>query len=94
MCRNIKKLFNIDTSVSMQEIEASSLQYVRKVSGCKAPTVMNQQAFELAVAKIARATFELLDSMEPKMSAKKALQSSDKSKKRSNTSSISVIGLN
>jgi len=78
----------------MQEIESSSLQYIKKVSGCKEPPQINRPGFELALVKITRATFELLDSLEPKVSAKKDSQWSRKSENRSNTSSISEIGPN
>ncbi|EPJ43470.1 MAG: hypothetical protein OFPI_42980 [Osedax symbiont Rs2] len=71
MCRNIKKLFNFDSSANLQEIEASSAQYVTKISGCKKPAKHNQQAFDLAVASIAQATLELLNSMEANMASKK-----------------------
>ena len=63
MCRNIKTLFNFDPPVTSEEIAASSLQYVRKISGSKIPAKINQLAFELAVAKIAQATEELLDTL-------------------------------
>ena len=63
MCRNIKPLFNYDPPVTEEEIAAAARQYVRKVSGYRAPSQANQEAFETAVREIARATQRLLDSL-------------------------------
>lgn len=63
MCRNIKPLFNYDPPASEEEIAASALQYVRKVSGFTRPSQANQAAFDTAVQEIARATQILLESL-------------------------------
>ncbi len=63
MCRNIKPLFNFDPPVTEEEIAASALQFVRKVSGFTRPSQANQAAFDTAVQEIARATQILLDSL-------------------------------
>ena len=63
MCRNIKTLFNFDPPATDEEIEASSRQYVRKLSGFQKPSHVNQQAFERAISKVAEATRELLESL-------------------------------
>ena len=63
MCRNIKPLFNFEPEVSDAEIRASSLQYVRKVSGFTKPSQANEAAFNEAVDKVAAVTRELLDSL-------------------------------
>lgn len=63
MCRNIKILFNFDPPATDEEIKAASLQFVRKLSGFHHPSHHNEQAFNLAVEKIAKDTRVLLDSL-------------------------------
>ena len=63
MCRNIQPLFNYEPPTTNQEIYASSLQYVRKVSGFREPSRSNEAAFEAAVLEISRVTKQLLDSL-------------------------------
>ena len=64
MCRNIRTLYNFDPPASDEEIRASALQYVRKVSGFNRPSSANAEAFERAVDAVAAASKELLDSLE------------------------------
>ena len=64
MCRNIRTLFNYDPPSTSADIEAAALQYVRKVSGYRAPSAANEAAFQRAVVDIASATASLLDSLE------------------------------
>jgi hypothetical protein len=61
MCRNIRTLHNFEPSATADEIQASSLQYVRKISGSTKPSQANQEAFDDAVAEIAAVTTKLLD---------------------------------
>lgn len=63
MCRNIKPLFNFEPSASEEEMRASALQYVRKVSGYNKPSRVNQVAFDRAVENITAVTRELLASL-------------------------------
>ncbi len=63
MCRNIKQLRQPDQRPSDEEIQAAALQFVRKVSGYRAPSRANQQAFAEAVAQVAAATRILMDSL-------------------------------
>ncbi len=63
MCRNIKTLFNFSPSATDDEIRASSLQFVRKVSGFNKPSLANQAAFDRAVDDVARAARKLLDAL-------------------------------
>ena len=63
MCRNIKTLFNFEPPATDEEIQASSLQYVRKISGFTKPSQANEEAFERAVEEVARISHELLDSL-------------------------------
>jgi hypothetical protein len=60
MCRNIKPLYNFDPPVTADDVHASALQYVRKVSGYTRPSKANEAAFREAVERIAQATEELL----------------------------------
>lgn len=63
MCRNIKPLFNFEPAVSDEEIRASALQFVRKVSGTTKPSKANEAAFDHAVDEVTRVTRELLHTM-------------------------------
>ena len=63
MCRSIKPLRNMDHPATEEEIAEAALQYVRKVSGYRKPSRVNEEAFNAAVVKIARATQELLDGL-------------------------------
>lgn len=63
MCRNIKPLFNFEPQATADEIRASSLQFVRKVSGYAKPSQANQVAFDRAVEGVAAVVQELLDSL-------------------------------
>ena len=64
MCRNIKMLFNFDPPVTGEEIQAASLQFVRKVSGFNKPSRANEAAFLAAVDEIAAVSARLLSSLE------------------------------
>jgi len=63
MCRNIKTLHNFKPPATDEEIRASSLQFVRKLSGFTRPSRANQAAFDHAVARVADVAHELLDSL-------------------------------
>lgn len=63
MCRNIKTLFNFDPPATTDEVHASAIQFVRKLSGSNKPSKVNEAAFELAVERVAAAAQEMLDSM-------------------------------
>ena len=63
MCRNIKTLHNFKPPATEDEIKASSLQFVRKLSGFTRPSKANQLAFDRAVEQVARAAHELLGSL-------------------------------
>ena len=60
MCRNIRPLFNFDPTATDEEVRASALQYVRKVSGYNKPSHANEAAFERAVDRVTEVTRELL----------------------------------
>ena len=63
MCRNIKTLYNFAPPAMDEEIHASSLQFVRKLSGFTRPSKANQLAFDRAVDKVSQAARELVDSL-------------------------------
>jgi hypothetical protein len=63
MCRNIHTLFNYEPSATEEEVRASALQYVRKVSGFTKPSQANEEAFARAVDDVADATQRLLDAL-------------------------------
>ena len=63
MCRNIKMLHNFKPPATEEEIRASSLQFVRKLSGFTRPSKANEEAFNRAVDQVAQAATELLDSL-------------------------------
>lgn len=71
MCRNIKTLFHVEPAASDEEIYASSLQYVRKVSGFTKPSQANEAAFLAAVDEIAAVTRDLLEALETKAPPRK-----------------------
>src|SRR5260370_35181823 len=64
MCRNIKILFNFDPPVTPDEIQAASLQFVRKISGFNKPSKANEEAFLLAIDQVAEAATGLLHSLQ------------------------------
>ena len=60
MCRNIKNLYNFEPPATKEEIHASSLQFVRKLSGFNVPSKSNEAAFERAVAEVAASARTLI----------------------------------
>ena len=63
MCRNIRPLYNFEPAATEEEVRASALQYVRKISGFTNPSRANEPAFERAVDAVARASSELLEAL-------------------------------
>jgi hypothetical protein len=63
MCRNIRTLHNFDPPATDDEIRASALQYVRKISGFSKPSQANTEAFERAVDDVAAISARLLDEL-------------------------------
>ena len=63
MCRNIKTLHNFKPPATDEEIQASALQFVRKLSGFARPSKANEPAFNRAVEQVAHAAHELLDAL-------------------------------
>ncbi|MGO9819671.1 MAG: DUF2277 domain-containing protein [Solirubrobacteraceae bacterium] len=63
MCRNIRTLHNFEPPATQEEIHASALQYVRKISGFTKPSKANEAAFEAAVEAVTAVSMTLLDSL-------------------------------
>jgi len=95
MCRNIKPLHNFAPPATEEEIRASSLQFVRKLSGFTRPSKANENAFSRAVEKVTLAAQELLDSLvsnaPPRDREVEALKARTRSAKRFGSSTISVV---
>jgi hypothetical protein len=64
MCRNIKTLHHFEPPATPDEVRASALQYVRKLTGMNAPSQRNRAAFDAAVETITRTTLDLFDHLE------------------------------
>ncbi len=69
MCRSIKTLRNAEVPATEEEIRAAALQFVRKVSGYRKPSKVNEAAFERAVEEVAEATRKLLEEIAYKVSS-------------------------
>ena len=83
MCRTIRPLFNVDPSVTDDEIQAAALQFVRKVSGFNAPSKANEAAFHAAVAEITAAAQKLLGALETSAPPKDRADEAAKARARS-----------
>jgi hypothetical protein len=82
MCRNIKTLFNFEPPASEDEIRASALQFVRKLSGFNKPSQQNAAAFERAVEEVADVARRLLASLHTSAPARDRDLEADKAKAR------------
>jgi hypothetical protein len=89
MCRAIKTLHNFSPPATNEEIRASSLQFVRKLSGCTKPSRANEVAFNRAVDEVAHAAHHLLESLvthaPPRNRNTEALKAKARSAKRYGT---------
>lgn len=63
MCRNIKTLYNVEPATTEDEVRASALQYVRKISGYTQPSQANEEAFERAIDAVTHASLHLLEEL-------------------------------
>lgn len=82
MCRNIKTLFNFDPPVTPEEIQAASLQFVRKISGFTKPSKANEAVFLKAVEEVAEVSARLLRSLETTAPAKNREEEAAKARAR------------
>jgi hypothetical protein len=83
MCRNIKTLFNFEPPATEDEIEASALQFVRKVSGFNKPSQANEAAFDRAVKEVSDAAHRLLASLHTHAPARDRAVEAEKARERS-----------
>ena len=83
MCRNIKTLFNFEPPATDEEIRASALQFVRKLSGFGRPSQANAEAFDRAVAEVSDAARRLLVSLHTHAPARDREIEADKARERS-----------
>jgi hypothetical protein len=82
MCRNIKTLFNFDPPVTNEEVQAASLQFVRKISGFNKPSKGNEAAFLTAIEEIAGISMRLLHSLDTSAPPKNREEEAAKAKAR------------
>jgi hypothetical protein len=82
MCRNIRVLYNFEPPTTPEEIESAALQYVRKVSGLRAPSAADRVAFEHAVHEVAHATEHLLESLNARTAVRTREGEREKAKAR------------
>lgn len=83
MCRNIKTLANFAPPATDDEVRASALQFVRKLSGTTRPSLANQAAFDRAVEEVTAAARRLVDSLESKASPRDREEEARKARERS-----------
>ena len=82
MCRNIKTLANFEPPATHDEIRASALQFVRKLSGTTHPSGANEAAFNLAVEEVTDAATRLINSLETKSAPRDRSEEARKAKER------------
>jgi len=86
MCRNIRTLFNFEPPATEEEIHASALQFVRKLSGFAQPSRANEAAFAQAIDDVTEAARRLLDSLKTASPAKnrevEAMKARERAKER------------
>jgi hypothetical protein len=83
MCRNIKVLANFEPPATDDEVRASALQFVRKLSGATKPSKANEEAFNRAVEEVTASARRLIDSLEIKAPPRDREEEARKAKERS-----------
>jgi hypothetical protein len=83
MCRNIRTLFNFEPPATDEEIRASAMQFVRKLSGFAHPSHANEAAFDRAVDEVANAARRLINSLQTTSPAKNREAEAEKARARS-----------
>ncbi|HSP78174.1 MAG TPA: DUF2277 domain-containing protein [Myxococcaceae bacterium] len=95
MCRNIKLLHHFEPPATEQEIRDSALQYVRKLSGMRAPARANRAAFERAVDEVTEAVTRLFASLEvngpPRTREAEKLKAQERGRKREEQMTARVL---
>jgi hypothetical protein len=82
MCRNIKTLFNFEPPATEEEVHASALQFVRKVSGFNKPSQANAAAFDRAIDEVSQAAYKLLTSLQTTAPARDRVVEAEKARAR------------
>ena len=82
MCRNIKTLFNFEPPATENEIHASAVQFVRKLSGFTKPSQANQEIFDQAVEDVARVASNLLNNLSTNAPSRNRQEEADKARAR------------
>ena len=83
MCRNIKVLANFEPPATQDEVHASALQFVRKLSGSTKPSRANEEAFNVAVEEVTAAARKLLESLTTNAPPRNREEEAKKAKERS-----------
>ena len=83
MCRNIKTLANFEPPATEEEIRASALQFVRKLSGTTKPSRANEEVFKEAVDEVTAAAQRLIESLKTSAPPKNREEEAQKAKERS-----------
>jgi hypothetical protein len=83
MCRNIKVLANFEPPATNDEVRASALQFVRKLSGTTKPSKANEEAFNTAVEEVTASARRLIDALEIKAPPRDREEEARKAKERS-----------
>ncbi len=83
MCRNIRTLANFDPPATEEEIRASALQFVRKLSGSTHPSHANEAAFHRAVEEVSAASRRLIESLETRAAPRNREEEGRKARERS-----------
>jgi hypothetical protein len=83
MCRNIKTLANFEPPATQDEVHASALQFVRKLSGSTKPSRANEEAFNVAVEEVTAAARKLLESLTTNAPPRNREEEAKKAKERS-----------
>lgn len=82
MCRNIKTLANFEPPATDDEVRASALQFVRKLSGSTHPSHVNQEAFDQAVEEVTASARRLIDSLETRAAPRNREEEARKARER------------
>ena len=85
MCRNIKTLFNFEPTATREEVHASALQFVRKLSGFNKPSQANAEAFNRAVSEVSDAAQRLLKSLQTNAPPRDREIEAEKARERART---------
>ena len=92
MCRNIRTLFNFEPPATDDEVRASAVQFVRKLSGFTHPSKANQPAFDRAVDEVAEVARRLIDSLQTSTPARdrevEAAKAKEKARERYGTGAV------